>query len=245
MDFLSRNPIKTVNNGDDKFLEPLLVELMAKGFVRTSGLNYELTGQGQTTLDLFMKRYTEYLRLYDVFGFVDLDKGEFAFSRYFDFSTDDQWNAFKMDSRFEDLRIAVAIFKKLNPAEIVFMSFINEGRLDTESTGWQIDLLSDAIWSEIEAICSTSLKPEQLGEDAMADMTEQGCRLAVSLIEEEAKKEAEQRAIDASNTSLGAQSSSPGYYEETIVFEESYEPYYEYYDPFYVSPFWLVPLILW
>jgi hypothetical protein len=245
LDYLTRGNIKTVANGDDKFLEPILIELMSKGYIRTSGIDYVTTPKGDEVLSLFMKRYTEYLRLYDVFGFVDLDAAEFAFAKYFDFDSDAQWDSFKSNPRFEDVRIAVAMFKKLNPAEIVFMSFINEGRFDTASTGWQIDLLSDAIWNEIEEICATALKPEQLGDDAMADLTEQGCRLAVSLIEEEAKMEAKRIKENASSTSLGAQYYDVTVHEETIVFEESYEPYYAYYDPFYISPFWLVPLILW
>src|SRR6202012_3566476 len=102
-----------------------------------------------------MKRYTEYLKVYDVFSFVDLEKGEFAFARYYDFDSDEAWLSFTDNERFDDLRIAVAIFKKLDPAEIVFMSFINENRFDTTAAGRQIDLVSDNSWKEIEEICET------------------------------------------------------------------------------------------
>ena len=244
LDLVSKGSIKTVANGSDAFLEPLLIEMMAKDYIKASGINYSVTPKGTETLDTFMKRYTEYLKLYDVFSFIDLDKGEFAFSKYFDFATDDAWDAFKKDPRFEDLRIAVAIFKKLNPTEIVFMSFINEGRFDTSSTGWQMDILSSAAWNEIEEICKTALKPEQLGEDAMKDMIGQGTKIAIDLIAEEAKKETEARQSQLSSDMGGTQT----VVEETIVEEGYYyDPYYyeAYYDPFYVSPFWLVPLFLW
>jgi hypothetical protein len=221
---------QTISNGDDKILEPLFIELMSKGYVSTSGINYVATAKGEEVFNNFMQRYTEYLKVYDVYSFVDLEKGEFAFARYFDFDNDDQWDAFKNDPRFDDLRIAVALFKKLDPTEIVFMSFINENRFDTQSDGWQMDLASDNTWQEIDAIVSTAIKPEEVGADAMEDMIRQGSDLMMELLKEEQK----QREADEQN--------NPG--EETVVYEtvEYYEPYY---DPWYVSPIWYVPLFLW
>jgi hypothetical protein len=222
---------QTIDNGDDSVLEPLFIELMSKGYVKTSGINYQITDKGQQVLDTFMKRYTEYLKVYDVFSFVDLEKGEFAFARYYDFDSDDAWADFTNDERFDDLRIAVALFKKLDPVEIVFMSFINEDRFDTKSTGWQMDLLSDDLWKEIEAICQTAIKPEEVGEDAMLDMIGQGAELMIKLMEEEKQQE-----------------QNNGNYEQgasTIIEEETVEYYQPYYDPYYVSPIWLLPLFLW
>lgn len=222
---------KTIVNGDDSVLEPLFIELMSKGYVTTSGINYQITSTGQQVLDTFMKRYTEYLKVYDVFSFVDLEKGEFAFARYYDFDSDDAWADFANNERFDDLRIAVALFKKLDPAEIVFMSFINENRFDTKSNGWQIDLVSDNSWNEIEEICKTAIKPEEVGEDAMLDMIGQGAELMIKLMEEE-----KQQQQNNDNYDQGT---------ETVVEEETVEYYQPYYDPYYVSPIWLLPLFLW
>jgi hypothetical protein len=222
---------QTLDNGDDSVLEPLFIELMSKGYVKTSGINYQITDKGQQVLDTFMKRYTEYLKVYDVFSFVDLEKGEFAFARYYDFDSDDAWADFTNDERFDDLRIAVALLKKLDPAEIVFMSFINEDRFDTSSNGWQMDVVSDNLWKEIEQICQTAIKPEEVGEDAMLDMIGQGAELMIKLMEEEKQQE-----------------QNNGNYEQgtsTIVEEETVEYYQPYYDPYYVSPIWLLPLFLW
>src|SRR6201985_3840276 len=180
---------KTIANGDDSVLEPLFIELMSKGYVQTSGMNYVVTAKGQEVFDTFMKRYTEYLKVYDIFSYVDLEKGEFAFARYFDFDTDDAWADFTNDERFDDLRIAVALFKKIDPAEIVFMSFINENRFDTTAAGWQMDLVSDNLWKEIEDICDTAIKPDEVGEDAMVDMIGQGSELMIKLLEEEKNQE--------------------------------------------------------
>jgi hypothetical protein len=222
---------KTIDNGDDSVLEPLFIELMSKGYMQTSGSNYQVTAKGQEVFDTFMKRYTEYLKVYDIFSYVDLEKGEFAFARYFDFESDDAWSDFTNDERFDDLRIAVAIFKKIDPAEIVFMSFINENRFDTTTNGWQMDLVSDNDWKEIEEICKTAIKPEEVGEDAMVDMIGQGSELMIKLLEEEIKQE---QNNNSNNNSGG-----------NIAEEETVEYYQPYYDPYYVSPIWLMPLFLW
>jgi hypothetical protein len=223
---------QTVANGDDSVLEPLFIELMSKGYVQTSGMNYQVPAKGQQVFDTFMKRYTEYLKVYDIFSYVDLEKGEFAFARYFDFSTDEAWADFANDERFDDLRIAVAQFKKIDPAEIVFMSFINENRFDTASVGWQMDLVSDNGWNEIEEICKTAIKPEDVGADAVVDMIGQGSELMMKLLEEEKQQ---QQNNSGYNNNGG----------DNMVEEETVEYYQPYYDPYYVSPVWLLPLFLW
>jgi hypothetical protein len=220
-------------SGDDSALQPLFTDLVAKGYVITSGSYYQVSAKGKGIFDTFMKRYTEYLKLYDVFSFVDLEKGEFAFDRYFDFDTDDAWADFTNDDRFDDLRIAVAMFKKADPAEIVFMSFINENKFDTTAAGWQNELVSDNAWNEIEDICNTAIKPEDVGEDAMVDMINQGSELMIRLMEEEQKQN--------NNTNYGG----GGTTTTTVVEEETVEYYQPYYDPYYISPIWLVPLFIW
>ena len=225
----------TILQQDDKVLEPLLVSLLAKGYLSVNSSQYQVTDKGKETFELFMKRYTEYLKIYDIYSFVDLEKGEFAFSKYYDFDSDDEWDKYKFNDRFDDLRIAVALFKKLNPAEIVFMSFINENRFDTQATGWQIDLVSNTIWKEIEKIITTAIKPEDLGDDAMQDMIGQGALLLTDLLKEEARRQKEEQENNYNNNQKVV--------EETVVEESTY--YEPYYDPFYVSPFWLVPLFLW
>jgi len=122
------------------------------------------------------------------------------------------------------------MFKKIDPAEIVFMSFINENRFDTTSAGWQMDLVSDNEWNEIEEICKTAIKPEEVGEDAMVDMIGQGSELMIKLLEQE-----KEQAQNSGNNNGG----------DTIVEEETVEYYEPYYDPYYVSPIWLMPLFLW
>jgi hypothetical protein len=220
---------KTVFNTDDKLLEPLFIDLLSKGYVEIKGDKYLASTKGVDTFDNFMKRYTEYLKVFDIYSFVDLEKGEFAFSKYFDFDTDSAWDKYKMDQRFDDVRIAVALFKKLNPHEIVFMSFINENRFDTNSTGWQVELLSDNIWNEIDDIVKTAITPEQLGtEDVILDIIEQGSKIMIDLLKTESEK---------AKTAVVA-----GDDEEEV---EEYVTYETYYDPYYVPTFWLIPLFIW
>jgi hypothetical protein len=237
----SNKSYRTILNGDDQLLEPLFIDLMANDCVSIVGQNYKATNKGHEIFSNFMKRYQEYLKMYDVFSFVDLEKGEFAFSHYFDFNTDQEWDKFKVDKRFNDLRISVALFKKLNPAEVVFMSFINENRFDTTSTGWQMDLLSDSIWDLVNKICETAIKPEELGDNAMVDMITQGSEIALNLIKEEESKKAE---ITSSNSKLV--SSDQLLFEEEQVIDYEYEDGYSYYepymDPYFVSAIWLTPL---
>jgi hypothetical protein len=127
----------------------------------------------------------------------------------------------------------------MDPAEIVFMSFINEKRIDTEATGWQMDLSSDALWQEIEDICENALKPDQLGTpDVIEDIVRKGTALMIDLLKEEHKMRKEEEEEQRASGELQNGNTVVEEYETV----EYYEPYY---DPWYVSPFWLVPLFLW
>lgn len=239
-ELMNGRTFRTILNGDDRILETLFIDLLSKGYVEISLLQYKITQKGVDAFNLFMKRYNEYLRYYDIFGFVDLEKGEFAFANYFNFTTDEAWENYKSDSRFDDVRLAVAMYKKLNPAEIVFMSFLNENRFDTQVTGWQLDLVSDMIWNEIETICETAIKPEELGQDVIEDIIKQGSQLMVDLLKEESNRQ-------QANVVVSDEIIEETIIEETII--EDYDSYLYYepycYDPFYISPIWIDPIFLW
>jgi hypothetical protein len=234
---------------DTKPVEPVLIDLNAKGLVKVDNNQYVPTEKGRSALENFMKRYTEYLKVYDIFCAVDLDKGTFAFERFYDFSNDNDWYSYLNQDNWEDVRIAVALFKKLNPVEIVFMSYVNEGRFDLEKNGWGFDLMSGLIWDEIIKICDTALKPEDLGdEDVITDIIEQGSALMLKLIkkEEELEKEhAQQQKDDEGDEEV--ETTTTTYVQPVYASDYSYGYgyYAPYMDPFYVSPIWLLPLFLW
>jgi len=232
---------------DDNFktLEPLVIKLDAAGYVKTpgqteKGMNYLPTDKGKDALGKFMQRYSEYLKLYDVFCAVDLTKGEFAFAKFFDFDSDAAWDAYLNEERWEDLRVAVAEYKKVDPLEIVFMSFLNENRFDYTTTTWQFDVSSGLIYDQMEEICNAALTVDQVnqGDDTvMPDIITLGADLTVSLLkqEEEIRKNdpepAEEQAVPTQTITEENYSYPPQYYQ----------PYYQ---PSYISPLWLGLLFL-
>ena len=232
---------KTILNGDDKMLEPLFISMVSQGYCNIVGDEYRVTNQGISVFDTFMKRYQEFLKLFDVYAFVDLQAGEFAFAKYFDFNSDPEWDAYKMDERFDDLRIAVSMYKKMDPFEIVFMSFINEDRFDTTATGWQMDLLSEAVWIEIDDIVRSAISPTDLGDESVIkDIIQQGSRLVVDLMKQEVEYRKNELATHESNEDV-----TTVIEEEIVVYEDDIVYYEAYYDPLYVNPIWLCPLFIW
>lgn len=231
--------------GDDTHLEDLFAYMMADGLIDIDDRQrYVPTKKGRELADRFQARYRDYLRNFDVFCAVDLEEGEFAFSYWWDYESDEEWDAFLNEERWDDLRVAVAEFKNLNPVEIVFMSFINEGRFDDSVDGWQFDLLLGSTWDEILEIVTTALKPEDLAyesddgsfisaEAVMKDILRQGAELNLEIKQEEEALAQEEEAREAQVE------------EEEVVEEIPDEVYYGYvHDPYYVSPVWLALLFL-
>jgi DNA-binding PadR family transcriptional regulator len=234
---------------DDNYrtLEPLVIKLSAAGYVRTpthdeKGRSYIATDKGRDALSKFMQRYSEYLKVFDVFSAVDLTAGTFAFSKFFDFDSDDAWDAYLRQENWEDLRIAVAEYKKIDPLDIVFMSFLNENRFDYSTSTWQFDVSSGIVWEEMEKICNAALSVEQVnqGDDTvMPDIIKQGAELSVSLLEQEAE-------MNKDNGEAAPDTNEPQ--ETTTITEETYSyppQYYQpYYQPNYINPMWLGLLFL-
>ncbi|MCP4752464.1 MAG: hypothetical protein GY866_16360 [Proteobacteria bacterium] len=227
-----------VLEGADKDLESLFVYMMSKDYLNLDKKNYYTpTTQGIEKLDNLKKRYEEYLAHFDLFCAVDLEKGVFAFEKIFELD-DQEWDQYINQERFVDLRIAVAWFKKINPADFVFLSFLKEGQFDVDKSNWQFDLLSGLIWEQIEEIIDTAIQIEELGyvteEDeeisgmaVLEDVLKQGARLSEQLQaeEEHLRHESGEYPND--------------YYNDD---HDSYgvTSYESYYDPFYISPIWFL-----
>lgn len=210
---------------DDKDLEPVFIHMMAREYVDLDKDNqYMVTEKGKLKYDNYQKRYQEYLSHFDIYCAVDLEVGEFAFEQFFKLD-DRAWAKHVNDERFDDVRIAVANFKKMNPVDIVFLSFLNEGRFGNENTGWQFDLQAGLVWRELEEVVDNAITIENLGyaaEDGeqvdgsvvTQDIITQGAQLCAQLHEEESKQNG---------------GGSDGYIEST---------YRKYSNPNYVSPIW-------
>ncbi|WGK70121.1 hypothetical protein P0082_04475 [Candidatus Haliotispira prima] len=221
-----------------QFIEPLLERMHSKNYIRIEDDSYRLSEHGEEVLQRFDNRYREYLRFYDIFSAVDPNSGEFAFAKYFDFESDDAWSQYLNDERWEDLRIAVARLKKLDAHEIVFMSFLNENIFGSDENGWQFDLILGSVWDEIRDICRNAVTSEDLGgEEKLLELTRQGSKLMIELLEHEKKLREWQLEQDKNDENSDGVNGQDDDYEIVEI-----EEYYAYQDPYYVSPFWILPL---
>jgi len=177
-------------------LEPILEWLLVREYVEIKDdANYLATEKGRTALTKFMARYADFLNIYDIYCAVDLGVGEFAFAAYFDYPDRDSWKHFLAAERWEDLRVAVANYRGIDPIEIVFMSYLSENRFGRDAIGWQFDLLLGSVWDEILEVCDHALRLDQLGyEDAdgvvagetvMRDIVTQATGLLIQLKQHE------------------------------------------------------------
>lgn len=173
--------------GDEKVLEPIIKWLMSRGYVEiTSEEVYDITPKGRDVQQSFEDRYRKFLAEFDIFCAVDLSSGEFGFETARSLA-EGEWEAYLAQERFDDLRVAVAESKGLDPVEIIFMSYINEGRFGLDSDNWNKELLTGAIWQEILSTANTALKVVDLGyetggevvpgEVVIADIIDRGTTL--------------------------------------------------------------------
>ena len=238
--------------GNEEDLEPVLEWLLMKEYIEIRNQErYVPNEKGREVLKRFLARYTEYLKVFDIYCAVDLQTGEFAFASYLDFEDNASWKNFLNDDRWDDIRLAVAEFKKLDPVEIAFMSFLNEDRFGRDETGWQFDLLLGNIWDKIILICNTAIRWEDLGyedekgsvsaEDVITDIIKQGSALMIKLLEREEKLRKEQ---PEESEEFDDDNGEDHVVEKVVVEEQPINYYYSYYNPFYVSPLWLAVWLL-
>jgi hypothetical protein len=227
---MDKRDFSVVLTGNDTVLEPLFVEMLSLNFVKIERNFYKIDVKGQEFVDNFFARYAEFLKFYDIFCAVDLTNAEFAFKKFYDFDTDAEWETYLNQDNWQDVRVAVCEFKKLDPIEIVFMSFLNEKRFDTNN--WQFDLVSDLIWDEVLEICNTAIPLEDLiDDDVMSDIVNQGSTIMLDILKEENRIKLEELK---NNVDEDEYNEEVEYVEEEIIYYQEYT-----YDPYYVSPCWL------
>ena len=237
-------------SGEDVYIDHYLKLMEGVGLLAIKDGCYIPTEAGRTELEKFYQKYNEYLKLFDIFCAVDLESGNFAFEEINNPSfTDEQWGDFLANERFSDVRVAVADFKGIDPLEIVFMSFLTEGRFEVGVDRWQYNLTSDGVWNEIEEICNAAVSREYLEEDGvLLDVITQGSALALKLIQEvedtlaaEAQEETYEEKVEETVTEEVVEE----YVDVVEMPYYGYGYYDPYYDPYYISPIWLVPVLLW
>jgi len=231
-------------DGNNQDLETVLEYLMMKKLIDIRNKDqYIPTNTGREELKKFMSRYSEYLTMFDIYCAVDLESGDFAFSEYFNIENENEWQKYLNDKRWDDLRIAVAEFKNMDPVEIVFMSFINEKRFGRNESGWQFDLLLGSVWDNILEICNSAIQWDQLGfeddqgkvpaEDVIGDIIGQGTDIMLDLLDQEITLEGEESFRDYDDDA------DEEYYVDQVEFPRFSRSHYKSYrDPYYVSPNW-------
>lgn len=236
-------PVKVT--GEDVYLDYHLKLLLSKGMLEIKDAAYVPTELGRTELANFYEKYYEYLKIFDIFCAVDLESGTFAFEQINNPSFDDEkWVDFLSNERFSDVRVAVADFKGLNPIEIVFMSFLTEGRFEVGAERWQHHLTGDDTWREIEEICNTAVSREYLEADGvLEDVIAKGTEVAIRLMmKAESNNVPQEETYDEIITE---ETVTEEYVEVVDMPDYGYEYFDPYYDPYYISPIWLVPILLW
>jgi hypothetical protein len=223
---------------------------------------YIITDKGRRTLQLMTEKFQDAMAQLDIYSYVNLnigpsDEGEpdKAFGSFDDHIEDD-----------EDLRVAVALYKGIDPFYLVFLSLLAEDRLG-QSKCWQYDLAIDfskdtkhetgsSFFKEIEEIVETVLTMDDLGyvdDDTGEEIT------GKAVIEDVIRRgaiEAQRRAEKEAELEEEYEEEKIG--EEEIIEEEiveyvptydwdvwvAYDPwaYYPLYiaDPFYVAPCWSI-----
>ena len=264
-------PIPVMFEGDDTWLQPVVDYMFQKDVIDIDDKHgcYVITDKGRRTIQLMTEKFQDAMAQLDIYSYVNLNIGppeegepDEAFGS-FDEHTEDN----------EDLRVAVALCKGIDPFYLVFLSLLAEDRLG-QSKCWQYDLALDfsqdtkhetgsSFFREIEEIVETALTMDDLGyvddtgeeitgEAVIEDVIRRGATEAQRSAEAEAELEEEEYEEEIVEEEI---------IEEEIIEEEvveyvptydwdvwvAYDPwaYYPMYiaDPFYVAPCWSV--VIW
>ena len=256
-------PLPVMLTGDDTWLQPVVDYTFQKDAVDIDEEHgcYVFTDKGRQALQLMTEKFQDAMAQLDIYSYVDLsveppEEGEpdEAFG-YVDEHTEGD----------EDLRVAVASYKDIDPFYLVFLSLLAEDRLGN-SKCWQYDLALDfaedtdhetgsSFFAEIEEIVQTALKMKDLSyvddetdertscEDVIQDVIQRGAIEAQRRAEEEAEEiEEEEEVIEEEIIEIVE--------EEVVEYVPEYDwdvwvdydpwAYYPLYitDPFYVAPCW-------
>ncbi|MGK5091203.1 hypothetical protein WDW89_04200 [Deltaproteobacteria bacterium TL4] len=183
-------------NKNDKFLEPYLDRLHREGILEINADNYYVaTSQGKEAYGKMLQQQASYVTHFDIYSHVDLQEGVFA-EKDTDFLEDDRW---------EDLRVAVAEFKGIDPYRVVFLAMLSDEYF-FEDSDWKFDLAMGSLFEEMEDIVQSQLSEEELGyeeegeyisgHEVLQDIIEQGARLNQERFEQRQSEEREEKRTD-------------------------------------------------
>ena len=226
---------------EEQDIEPILEFMLQREYIKIKDDQFYIPSEkGKSVLKNFLLRYQDYLKNFDIFCAVDLEEGNFAFEKFWEIEDEDEWQQYLNQENWDDVRIAVAEFKKLDAVEIIFMSFLNEGHFGKTPSGWEYDLILWSVWDEILEICNDNITIEELGyedddgskisgEAVIKDIIAQGAKLNKELQDEEDDDDMDEDDDD---------NGDDGNDDEVVVEEVTVETYNSYLDPYYLSPCW-------
>ena len=241
--------------GSEQVLEPVLLNLLKDERVEVKRGDYVATEKGRRVIDEKLRvQYTEFLDIISLFCAVDLSaeaaaaQDQFAYQKFYDdaYQDDAVWAAYLALPRWTDLRVAVAEFKKINPVDVVFLSFLKKGRFSATKPNWEADLVLGDIWNDMLKVVNSAWHVENFASpDDVRLIVETGTSVKFELLKIRAEIEAEKRA--AEQAAAQANQGQANATAEEVVIEEYYidDPlayYNPWWDPYYVSPLWTVPL---
>jgi hypothetical protein len=240
--------------GDDAHLEDCINFLNENLIIDidVESATYTASEKGKKLYKDFLKKYENYLRVFDIYSGVDLEEGNFAFEKLLDYD-DEMFNDYINSDNFDDLRITVCEYQKIDPWEIVFISYLiekvfREPKDNSEVLGkesWQYKVVYEGVFDEILEILNGSLHYEELGfetedgdfvegEEVIKDIIGQGSKLNREISLEQSKLDKEDQEAFVEKRIEPTQTT-------TTYYEDYYDPYY--YDPYYVSPMWDVAFL--
>jgi hypothetical protein len=140
--------------GDDELLDSVFKYLLGEELVDIGPEDYyQLSEKGRQTYGNMLHQQQSYLAHFDIFAHVDLAEGAFA-----DLDQD-----YLDDTRWSDLRVAVAEYKGIDPYRMVFLAMLAEGQF-YENPDWKFDLaLGSSFFTELEEIVASQISVAELG----------------------------------------------------------------------------------
>ena len=162
---------------DDDGLESFLNFMETRGTIIVEKDNYYMvTDKGHEVYQDLVKQLEAYVMHFEIYAYVDLERGIFGDPES-DLLEGDKW---------QDLRVAVAEYKGIDPYRVVFLAMLSD-KTFYENPDWKFDLSMGTLFHEMEQIVKEQLHVDDLaysdsqgpvsGEDVIKDVIQQGTEL--------------------------------------------------------------------
>ena len=223
---------------DDAFLEPTFRYLQQEDLAEVGeDDHFQPTARGRDVYRKLLRLRQSYLAHFEIFARVDLETGEFA-------DPDKPYEA----PRWDDLRVAVAEYKSIDPFRVVFLAMLSDETF-FEDREWKFDLaLGSNFFVELDEIVGSQISVGELGyetetgesipgESVIEDVILQGGALNRENWERERGRQESFLEEPFDNGDAAEDESGDG---------EAYDPWeaMEYYadSALFVEPIWIEPL---